>query len=48
MLCITANGNKLPPYVILIRKTVPKGNFCKDVIVWAQINAWMTSGSMEN
>jgi hypothetical protein len=35
MLCITANGNKLPPYV-LNRKTVPKENFCKDVIVQAQ------------
>jgi hypothetical protein len=33
MLCITANGNELPPYIILNRKTVPKENFCKDVIV---------------
>jgi hypothetical protein len=37
MLCITANGNKLAPYIILNRKTVPKENFCKDVIVKAQI-----------
>jgi hypothetical protein len=37
MLCMTANSNKLPPYVILNRKTVPKENFCKDVIVQAQI-----------
>jgi hypothetical protein len=29
MLCITGNGNKLPPYVILNRKTVPKENFAK-------------------
>jgi hypothetical protein len=36
MLHITANGNKLPPYVILNRKTVPKENFCKDVIGRAQ------------
>jgi hypothetical protein len=35
MLCITANGNKLPPYIILNRKTVPKENVCKDVIVQA-------------
>jgi hypothetical protein len=32
MLCITANGNKLPPYVILNRKTVPEENLCKDII----------------
>jgi hypothetical protein len=36
MLCITTNGNKLPLYVILNRKTVPKEKFCKDVIVWAK------------
>jgi hypothetical protein len=36
MLCITASGNKLPPYIILNKKTVPKENFWKDVIVWAQ------------
>jgi hypothetical protein len=42
MLCITANGNKLPPYVILERKTVPEENFCKDITVQAQKNPWMT------
>jgi hypothetical protein len=31
MLCITANGNKLTPHIILNRKTVQKENFCKDV-----------------
>jgi hypothetical protein len=36
MQCITASGNKLPPYIILNRKTVPKENFCKDVIVQAK------------
>jgi hypothetical protein len=36
MLCITANGNKLPPYVTLSRKTVPKEIFCIHVIVRAQ------------
>jgi hypothetical protein len=47
MLCITTNGNKLPPYVILNRKTLPKENVCNYVIVWAQKNAWMTSELME-
>jgi hypothetical protein len=47
MLCTTANGNKLPSYVILNRKMVPKEHFCKDVTVWAQKKKnknkkWMT------
>jgi hypothetical protein len=33
MLSATADGNKLPPYVILNRKTIPKEMFCRDVIV---------------
>jgi hypothetical protein len=42
ILCITSNGNKLPPYVILNRKTVPKENFCKDITVSTpQKNTWM-------
>jgi hypothetical protein len=45
MLCISENGNKLPPYVN--RKTVPKDFFCKDVRVRAQKNAW-TSELMED
>jgi hypothetical protein len=48
MLCITANGNKLPPYVILIRKIMPKEHFCKDIIVGFQTNGWMTSELMEH
>jgi hypothetical protein len=48
MLCITTNGNKLPPYVILNRRTMPKENFCKDIIVQVQKNAWMTSELMED
>jgi hypothetical protein len=34
--------------LILNRKIVPKENFCKDVIVWAPKNAWMTSELMED
>jgi hypothetical protein len=29
MLCITANGNKSSPYIVLNRKTLPKENFAK-------------------
>jgi hypothetical protein len=36
MLCTTVNGNKLPPYVIFSKNTVPKEHFCKHVTVWAQ------------
>jgi hypothetical protein len=42
------SGNKLPPYVMLNRRTVPKEIFCKDIIVWAQKNAWITSELMED
>jgi hypothetical protein len=48
MLSITTNGNKLPPYVLLNRKTLPKENSCKDVIIRAHKNAWMTSELMED
>lgn len=42
MLCVTADGGKLPPYVILNRKTIPKKeNFCSDVIVRAQVKGWI-------
>jgi hypothetical protein len=47
MLYVTADGNKLPPYAILNRKTLPNENFCKDVIVGAEKNVWMTSNLME-
>jgi hypothetical protein len=36
MLCIIADGHKLPPYIILNHKTVPKNEmFPKNVIVCA-------------
>jgi hypothetical protein len=37
LLCIPADGHKLPPYIILNRKTIPKNEmFPEDVIVRAQ------------
>ena len=33
MLSITADGHKLPPFLILKRKTIPKEKFPTDVIV---------------
>ena len=42
MLAATANGRKLPPLLILKRKTLPKSEtFPKDVIVRAQEKGWM-------
>ncbi|XP_077484191.1 zwilch kinetochore protein isoform X3 [Amblyomma americanum] len=41
MLCVTADGWKLPPYVILKRKTIPKGVFPKGIVVCAQEKGWM-------
>jgi hypothetical protein len=36
MLGVTADGNKIPPYILVLnRKTVPKENLCKDAVAWA-------------
>jgi hypothetical protein len=46
VLCITADGSKLPPMVIFKRKTVPKGCNSKDVIISANEKGWMNSEVM--
>jgi len=47
MLAATADGRKLPPLLILKRKTLPKPEaFPKDVIVRAQEKGWMTEELM--
>jgi len=47
MLAATADRRKLPPLLILKRKTLPKSEaFPKDVIVRAQEKGWMTEGLM--
>lgn len=49
MLCITADGRKLPPYIILKRKNMPKNEpFPSDVIVRAQEKGWMTAELMSD
>jgi hypothetical protein len=48
VLCITANDNKLPPYIILNRKTVPKENLQRCNSLDPQKNAWMTSELIED
>lgn len=46
MLAVTADGRKLPPYVVLKRKTVPKGNFPRGIHIRAQAKGWMTAELM--
>lgn len=41
MLAVTADGRKLPPYVIFKRKTLPKGNFGGQIHVRVQEKGWM-------
>lgn len=41
MLSVTADGAKLPPYIIFKRKTLPKEQFPKGVIVRVQEKGWM-------
>jgi len=47
MLAATADGRKLPPLLILKRKTLPKsGAFPKDIVIRAQEKGWMTEELM--
>ena len=47
VLGITADGKKLPPYIIFKRKTIPKGKFPSGVIVSANEKGWMSGAEME-
>jgi hypothetical protein len=47
VLCITADGSKLPLMVIFKRKTVPKGCNSKHVIISAKEKGWMNSKVMK-
>jgi len=40
MLACTANGGKLPPYIVFKRKTMPKLPFPKCVIVQVEEKGW--------
>jgi hypothetical protein len=47
VLCITADGLKLPPMVIFKRKTDPKGCNSKDIIISTNDKGWMNSKVMK-
>lgn len=44
MLAVTTDGQKLPPYVILKRKTLLKGNFPRGIYIRVQEKCCMTVG----
>lgn len=46
MLGVTADGRKLPPYVIFKRKTLPKGKLPPGIHVRVQEKGWMTADLM--
>jgi len=47
MLACTADGGKLPPYVVLKRKTLPKDKFPAGIIVRAQ-KGWIDDGLLQD
>jgi hypothetical protein len=48
MLCITANGNKLPPYMTLKQKDIAKRKYLQKCNSMGPKNAWMASELMED
>jgi hypothetical protein len=48
MLAVLAYGSKLPPYVVLNRKNMPKEQLPRGIIVRCQPRRWMTSDLMKD
>jgi hypothetical protein len=48
MLAITADRQKLPPYVVFKRKTMAKEKFPLGIIVWVQESGWMTEDLIDH
>jgi hypothetical protein len=48
MLTITADGQKLPPYVVFKRKTMAKETFHQGITVWVQESGWMTEDLVDD
>jgi hypothetical protein len=46
ILCVTAEGNKLPPMVIFKRKTIPKEEFPRGIVVYANEKGWNNTEMM--
>ena len=48
MLTCTADGGKLPAFVVLKRKTMPKDKFPAGIIVRAQLKGWIDKGLVQD
>lgn len=48
MLACTADGRKLPPFIIFKRKTLPKETFSRDVVVRVNEKGYMDEAVMVN
>jgi hypothetical protein len=48
MQAITANGQKLPPYVVFKRKVMAKEKFSRGIIVQVQESGWMTEDLVDD
>jgi hypothetical protein len=47
VLSVTSNGGKLPPLVVFKRKTLPKGNFPKGILIAADEKGWINQDIMK-
>lgn len=48
VLACTATGEKLKPFIIFKRKTIPKGNFPKEIVIHANEKGWMSENVMSH
>ena len=48
MLACTTDGGKLPAFVVLKRKTMPKDKFPASVLVRAQQKGWIDEGLVQD
>jgi hypothetical protein len=48
MLAITADGQKLPPFVVFKYKMMAKEKFPQGIIVWVQESGWMTEDLVDD
>jgi hypothetical protein len=48
MLAITADGQKLPPYMVFKRKMMAKEMFPQGIIVWVRESGWMTKDLVDD
>jgi hypothetical protein len=47
VLSVTSDGGKLPPLVVFKKKTLPKGNFPKGILIAANEKGWINQDIMK-